>query len=148
MKITGMLWKVAKPFVDVKTWIGYAQLKEMSNGVGETVKRLFIPQKAEHEETFEAAMQRFNLTEEALKQRIQAFTLLSIFWLLLALGLCVYGAHLIGQRSFHGFFACVGLALICFAQSFYYHFWRFQMKQRRLGCTIQEWFNSNFRGGT
>lgn len=147
MRITGFLKRVSKPFVDVPTWMGAKQLAEMTRGVGESVKLLFLVKKPTSEESFTEALQRYNLTEEDVGQRIRAFVIFSIFWLGVSVAVLLYGIYLAGLGSWFGFLACLGISLISLAQAFYYHFWMFQMKQRRLGCSWREWWNASFSGG-
>jgi intracellular multiplication protein IcmV len=41
---------------------------------------------------------------------------------------------------------CLMVSLVAFANAFRAHFWYFQTKQRKLGCTIQEWLNAGVGG--
>lgn len=143
----GIIRRTVTPFVDVGTWIGYAQLAQLTKMVGGTIKDLFTARKAEFDETFEEALKRLKLKEEDVQSKIRVFTFLSIFWFLVSIGMVFYGVYLAGNRSWYGFLACIGLSMVLLSQAFYYHFWMFQMKQRRLGCTFQDWWNANFTGG-
>lgn len=144
IKVGKVAKKVAKPFVDVPAWIGYNQLKEVTQGICETIKNLFTIKTSEKKETFEEALKRYNLTEEALQQRKNVFTLLTILWTFISMTVLAYGVYLAGSGSWFGFFACFGVTAITLMQAFYYHFWLFQIKSRRLGCTFQEWFSALF----
>lgn len=137
---------IIKRYVNVSAWMGYPQLVETTRGVVSIVKGVFTPAETTQIETFEEAMARLNLTEEAIRQRIKTFTYLALLWLLVGCSVLIYGVYLAGLGSWHGFAASVGVSLIGFAQAFRYHFWLFQMKQRRLGCTFKEWLNANFTG--
>ncbi len=83
MDLVTLVKNFITPFVDVPSWVGYKQLKEMHKDVLQTIKSLFVPQKAEvtQEEDFAKVLEKFNLTEEDLKQRIKTFTGFVIFWI-------------------------------------------------------------------
>ncbi len=42
-------------------------------------------------------------------------------------------------------FMGLGFAAICLAFAFRYHFWLYQMKRKRLGCTFQEWYQDEIK---
>lgn len=146
MKITRTVGKVVKPFVDVPTWVGYKQLAETSKSIGSILKTLFVPAKAERQETFEEALVRLNLTEQDIAQRKKEFTRLLFFYTGLAIVIFLYAIYLAFAHSIHGSIAAFAVTLIALAMVFRYHFWLFQIKQRRLGCSFKEWLNSGFIG--
>lgn len=146
-KKRGFIRRTVISFADVPTWMGYQQLADTTRSVFEVIKDLFTFRKPTITETFDEAKVRLNLSEEDIKRRIRNLTFLAIFWFIASIGMIFYGVYLAGNRSIHGFLACLGLSIVMFSQAFYYHFWMFQMKQRRLGCTFKEWWNANFTGG-
>jgi intracellular multiplication protein IcmV len=147
MKIRRAVKNTVKPFVDVKTWVGYDQLKQSVSSVLGMFKGVWSTKSdPENKETFEEATQRLGLTEEALAERKKAFVFLMLFYCLIALGLFVYAYYLLTEGSYHGALASFSIMFIAWVQAFRYHFWLFQLKQRKLGCTFKEWFHSTFRG--
>jgi len=147
MKIGKGIKRVAKPFVDVPTWVGYAQLKDYAKNIGKNVSSLFIPKKAERVETFEEAMARLKLTEADLIARQKEFKRLILIFSFIGLILLGYTFYLLMDGSFRGAIASFALTLLIFSYSFRYHFWLFQIRQRKLGCTLREWLDSGFMGG-
>jgi len=138
--------KVVKPLVNVPAWVGYDRLASSTRSIWDVIKGLFFPAKAEREETFEQAMERLNLTEEVLKQRVKEFHNLIFMWAVIFCGVVGYAIYLAWQGSWIGFIPAIAISLIPIAQMFRYHFWVFQIKQRKLGCTFKEWLNSSFTG--
>jgi len=39
----------------------------------------------------------------------------------------------------------VALTLYVLTQAFRYHFWLFQLRNRKLGCTLSEWWNARVK---
>jgi len=141
------LWKstknIASKVFDVRVdrWMSLAYVKEVSQQTQSLLKDLVIPKKAKRIETFEQALIRLNLSEADVQQRIVEFTRLvyffvgiSILIILYAIYMMVRGYPLVSLISF-----C--LSLYTFSQAFHFHFWVFQMKNRKLGCTLKEWLN-------
>jgi intracellular multiplication protein IcmV len=146
MRAPRFVKRVGKTFFNVSAWVNYGQLSSFAKSIANLFKRLFIPAQATYTETFAEAMQRFNLSEEDIQRRIKNFILLVSLWLIIALGVLSYALYLAFAGSWHGFIACIGLMFISLAQAFRYHFWYFQLKQRRLGCTFRQWLNASFKG--
>lgn len=137
--------KIVKPLVDVPTWISYRQMADTSKGMFTFVKNLLVPNpKPATEETFEQAIQRLNLTEADLAARAKRFKQLTIFWIVIFFTIFFYSIYLAWQGSLPGFIASIGLSVFTLVQCFRNHFWLFQIKQRKLGCSLSEWFNGSF----
>jgi len=135
--------KTVKPFVDIPRWIDAKALIQNGKTIAELTQRIFIPTKATHIETFEEAMRRFNLTEENIQQRIKQFKLYVGIFFGSALLLFGYLIYLLIVSAYMAFFATLGLMLLMLGQAFRYHFWVYQMTQRRLGCSLSEWFKNS-----
>lgn len=144
MKITRAIVRFIKPFVNVKAWMGYTQLKEGAVSIGGSLKDIFTPAKGGVEETFEEAMQRMNLTEADIQKRKKEFFRLFIIYLIIALGTLGYTIYLANQHAIMATIASFAVTLVIVAQAFRFHFWLFQLKQRKLGCTFREWLDSGF----
>jgi intracellular multiplication protein IcmV len=139
--------KVAKPFVDVSSWLNVKQIKSYGSSIIDVAKDLFIPQTAQHTETFEQATRRLGLSEKDLQKRAHEFRLLALMFSLIALSLLGYLIYLIiVQSSFLAKLVTIALMLMVLAKLFNYHFWLFQIKNRRLGCTLKEWFTEGLLG--
>jgi len=147
MKIAKGIKRVAKPFVDIPAWVGYDQLKDNAKKIGKNIRDLFVPQKAERTETFEEALARLKLTEADLMARQKEFKRLVIIFSLMGLIILGYTFYLFMEGSFRGGIASFALSCLVFSYTFRYHFWLFQIRQRKLGCTLREWLDSGFIGG-
>lgn len=140
----GGIKKIIKPAVDVPKWIDYQQLVKNNRSVFAFIKKFFIPEQASTQESFEEALLRLKLTPADLLQRSKEFTRLLWIWIVLFLITILYSFYLFHIRAFRGFYPCIGISVIILTQVFRYHFWLFQIKQRRLGCSFREWLNAQF----
>lgn len=140
----GLFKKVGSRLIDVRVdkWMSWDYLGETSERFRVLLLDIVIPKKATRAETFEEAMVRLELTEEDLKERKLEFSRLFYFFIILSALIVSYGLYLAFTGSMISSLICFGLAIYALAQAFRFHFWLFQLKQRKLGCTIKEWINS------
>jgi intracellular multiplication protein IcmV len=143
----GGIKKIVKPLLDIPRWIDYAYLIKTQRSFFSFAKTFFTPTKVEAEETFDAALLRLGLTAEDLQQRLKVLRRLLGLWIVLLCLSVLYSIYLFTEHALRGFFPCLGLNLIILTQVFRYHFWIFQIKQRRLGCSFRDWFNALFFSG-
>lgn len=137
----------AKPFVDVPSWLNLNQLKTYGKSISDIGKNLFIPQQALRNETFEQALKRLKLSETDVIKK--ARTLYNLFLIVFVFALCLiaYLIYLIiTNASFMAIMVTTVLIAVLLAKAFSYHFWVYQIKKRRLGCTFQEWFKEGLLG--
>lgn len=146
MKVTKVIKGMIKPLVDLPRWLGWKQISANTANLKNIIVRLFVPQKATREESFDQAIVRLNLTEEQVQHRYKMFFYQLIFWLSFAVIILIYAIYLAGRHSPHGFLACIAISLVVLSQAFRAHFWMFQIKQRRLGCTFREYLNGGILG--
>ena len=106
---------------------------------------VFLPGKGGKgpKETFEEAIARMNLTEADLKDRQKMFLMQTFVYL--GVGLCVlgYAIWLAFQGYITGMLVTFLVALLAFSYAFRSHFWLFQLKKRKLGCTFKEYLDSS-----
>lgn len=144
MRFFSGIKKIIKPLVDVPKWVGYRQLVKTHRSLFSFAKKFFIPEQASTQESFQAALDRLKLNEADLTQRMKEFTRLMWIWISLFLISIAYSIHLLLENSLRGFFPCLGVSVIILTQIFRYHFWIFQIKQRRLGCGFRDWLTAQF----
>lgn len=141
------IWKTTKKvstrLVDVRVdkWMSWDYIQETSSRYKYLLKDIVIPKKATRKETFEQACERLNLTEDDLTLRKTEFTRLFYFFLLAAIGIIIYSLWMAIKVQIGSSLIGFCLALYALSQAFRYHFWLFQVKNRKLGCTVKEWLN-------
>lgn len=146
MSFFGRIKKIIKPAVDIPKWIDYPQLAKNNRSIFGFIKKFFIPDQAKTQESFEEALLRLKLTPVDLSQRTKEFSRLMWIWIFLFLINITYSIYLLYNDFFRGFYPCLGISIIILTQIFRYHFWLFQIKQRRLGCSFRDWLNGQFIG--
>lgn len=143
----GIAWAY-KPAVNVKAWMGWDIIKTSSRYVYDLGKGLFVPKKAEGEESFQEALARLNLTEADLEQRQKEFMHLFLVYGAIGLAIVVYSVYLFYSLNFMGGLLAIVVAGLAFAMAFRFHFWVFQIKHKKLGCSIHEWWHSQIEDTT
>ena len=128
--------------IRVDHWVGANYIKKTVGQTVDSAKPLFVPEQAERIETFETSMERLNISEKELKTKEITFARLFAIHLLISLLIFCYCIFLFYQGNWGG--GCMTLCLVLYplALAFRFHFWLFQIRNRKLGCTIKEWWNN------
>jgi intracellular multiplication protein IcmV len=146
MKKKGFVRRTVSEVADVPAWIDFGFLQATWVSLRRTIGTLFIPRQAEFNETFDEAMVRLALTEEDIQNRIKEFSRLTLIYIALALGLFIYTLYLAVIADLRTTFLCFIVTLLLLSRAFQAHFWLFQIKSRKLGCTLREWLDSTISG--
>ena len=134
-----------KTFLDPSAWVGVSRIKNSSKTIWSVVRDLFIAREAKFNETFDEALVRMKLTEDDINKQAEAFYIYSVVFVTLMAVSFLFGFYLLFvERTITGFLLGVACTALFGGQAFRYHFWVFQIKQRRLGCTFEEWKQSFF----
>jgi intracellular multiplication protein IcmV len=136
------LFKVSrKTFFNPTEWIGLESLKINTRFIKDSLRELFIPREPTLRETFEEAKIRLNLTEENIQNTARRYTYFTLFFVLIGICTFSFGMYLLLHKGlFGGFMLALSAASLFFVQAFRYNFWNFQIKNRKLGCTLKEWW--------
>lgn len=147
-KIFGILQRIFK----IREWVDFYRIKAATLYIFNIFKQVFIPQKRSFENLsqkqevqknyFNTAVKKMNLTEENLAEKQTSLLRLSLLMSVFSLSLTGYGIYQLLYGTYRAFLVTAVLALVALTLAFRYHFWYFQIKERRLGCTIREWFES------
>jgi intracellular multiplication protein IcmV len=129
-----------KTFFNPTEWLGYRQLKTNTNIIWDTIKGLFVVSKPERIETFAAAISRLELTEADLSATAKRFLAYSIFFVILGGITLAVSFVMLYDYGFFAWLICTLVTVLFLVQAFRFHFWYFQIVQRKLGCTFQEWW--------
>lgn len=133
-----------KPFVNIFDWVGLRNIATQARFIGSSAKTYFVPRKAEHPEKFNEAVKRLHLSEDDLLQKQNNFLKLAIIFAVIGVLIVIYSIYVAWFGYFSSFLLTLTVGILAFACAFRYHFWWFQVKQRKLGCTIKEWLASGF----
>ncbi len=125
----------------VTKWAGLDQIKDSSKSVVNLGRNLLTAEQANYVETFEEAMQRLNITEAELNARRKEFTRLMFIYLFVSLAIFTYSIYVVAvHKNFMGFMMGFAITIYSLTYVFKYHFWIYQIKHKKLGCTLREWF--------
>lgn len=129
-----------KTFFNPRAWFNFDTIKAYNAVLWDILSGLFRPIAPGREETFAQAVHRLKLTENDLVQRQRFYLSLALFFFVIGALLFVFGFYLLLHHStFHGWLIAMAASAFGLAQAFRYHFWYFQIKRRKLGCTFNEW---------
>lgn len=142
--------KVLGRAIDIRfdRWIDLDSIKKNSNYFWDRTKHLFKAEVASREETFEEAVERLALTPEQLVLQATRYRYLALFFLVITMLLGAYGLFLAYQGNWMGTVISFSLGSYALALAFRFHFWNFQISAQKLGCSLEEWYQNNFRKGS
>lgn len=144
MKIIRGIGKVIKPLVNFPAWMGWNQIKVSGNTIKEAAKLLADQPKSHRQENFQQAIARLRLSEADLAQRMTFFKRMAFFYLLVAIGLFGYAVYMVIGEYWAAALLSTVLTVLAAVLALRQHFWYYQMKKRKLGCTLKEWWQDTF----
>ena len=141
MAIKDVLKVSHKTFVDPRIGLNYDELKEPTRVLCTNCKGVLspIPAKPAVDETVEEAMKRFNVKEQDLQDISYTYLFFAGLFLVFGLGLFGFGIYLLLNSFYAAAILAIAFTVFLLSQAFKYHFWHFQIKFRKLGCTFAEW---------
>ncbi|HVY53022.1 MAG TPA: type IVB secretion system protein IcmV [Gammaproteobacteria bacterium] len=130
-----------KTFFNPRAWFGYDFVADQTRTMWSIFKgATALPQPVHGPETFEEAMRRLNVNEADLVAISKSYFNYAILFVTLTAIDLTYGIYLLfHHRAFLGLVLALAVSALLLAQAFKYHFWYFQIKNRKLGCTVEEW---------
>lgn len=138
--------RVITRIINIRSWVDWDRMKAFTRYLVNGFRKFFIPQKKGVGESFEAAQKRLKLKDSDLLARQKGLLRLSILMVTIAFLLFAYSIYLFASRGYMGGVVGLVVMFVALVLAFRYHFWYFQIKERKLGCTIQEWFKQGLMG--
>lgn len=126
--------------------VSWNAIKDNAGAITEGTRGIFSVQKEQHHESFEQAKARLHLSEADILERKQGFLKLAIIMGAFGFMVLLYTVYLLWNHSFGGGMLAFVVCLLCFATACRYHFWYFQVKNHKLGCSMKEWLNAKVGG--
>lgn len=147
MKKQSRIISVITQVINIRKWFDWERVKAFTLYLGNGFKRLFVPQKQKKEvESFNETIRKLNLSEQDILAKQKSLLRLSIIMLLAAVLILTYSGYQLFFGSIKAFLVSLIVTLIALVLAFRYHFWYFQMKQHKLGCTFNEWYRQGLLG--
>lgn len=138
--------RVFKRIINVRSWSDWDRLTTFTAYIGNGVKRLFVPVKEAKPDSFDEALQKFHVSEGELIAKQKALFRLCLIMLGMAVLIFIYASFHLFYGTYRAAIISYVVMMIALALSFRYHFWYFQMKTRRLGCTFKQWWRQGIMG--
>lgn len=125
----------------IKKWCDFDRLQQATLYLVQGAKRLFIPTKLPQskKEAFETVVKKFNVTTKHLDTQARALRWWGRLLCISGLGVAGWGVYHMSHSSFRASLISFIIMGIAFVLAFRYHFFAFQIQQRKLGCTFKEW---------
>jgi len=133
--------------LNIKKWIDFDHLKATTKTVtdfAEDLSKVANPSTS-RKETFDQAVKRMGLTEADIQQRQQSAIQIALSCLALTPFTLGYGVYLLINVGLLSATVAVMMTLLLSAYAFREGFNYYQIKQRRLGCSVREWLLSYFK---
>ncbi|WP_347251534.1 type IVB secretion system protein IcmV [Legionella sp.] len=132
---------------NVRAWIDFDRIKSFTVYLADGFRKMFVPQKLTGPgESFEEAMLRLNISEKELQDKKTALYRLSLLMCAASLFIFAYAIYHLVYGGYKAVIISLVVMLIALVLAFRYHFWYFQIKERKLGCTMQEWYRKGLLG--
>lgn len=138
--------RVFTRIINVRKWFDWERMKAFTMYLVNGFKRLFVPQNPTHVESFDEAAKKLKLNETDLLLKQNALFRLSIIMLIAAFIIFGYMGYQLFYGTFKATIISLVVVLIALVLAFRYHFWYYQIKHRKLGCTIKEWYRQGLLG--
>jgi intracellular multiplication protein IcmV len=124
---------------DLPTWFSVDYLKDSNRALHGLVKSTFARSDRASNEAFSQAMVRMGVTEADLGERLKQYRL--YFLMLAGFGVLIlfYALYVLFFGEFMPFVISLIVSSLAFIRALQYHFWGFQIKHRKLGCSLNEW---------
>ena len=127
-------------------WFDWERTKSSTLYLTDGIKKFLIPQKHTATESFKAAQKRLELTDSDIIKRQEGLLRLCILMLLFSFSMFFYTIYLLYYFQIKAFIVSFVVMMLGLTLAFRYHFWYFQMKTRKLGCSFKEWYQQALRG--
>lgn len=128
-----------RTFFSPRSWLDFDMVKDNTTTVIGLFKDTFRRETPARTETFEQALKRLNISSEEVENVKLNYLSFAIFFLLIGFVLVGFGIYFLLKFYILDFLLALGISAILFAQAFRFHFFYFQIKHRKLGCTFEEW---------
>ncbi|AHE68202.1 type IVB secretion system protein IcmV [Legionella oakridgensis] len=137
---------IVRSIFNIRGWADWDRVKGAAAYIGNGLKRLFVPQRGAPKVSFEEVKAQFNLTDGELLAKQKALFRLCLFMIFIAILLLAYAIYRCVLGHMLAFWLSLIVTFIALILAFRYHFWYFQIKERKLGCSVHEWFRQGIMG--
>lgn len=144
-RIAGLMRSV----FNIRSWIDYDRLRSFTSYLMVGIKRMFVPQKVDNPDAgkkFDEMVERMNLSEESLQTKARSLYRLALIMGSVAGLIFAYALYHLVLGNWKATIISLVVTAIALVLAFRYHFWYFQIRQRKLGCSLHEWYREGLLG--
>lgn len=138
--------RVLSRIFNFRYWLDWDRIKSFTLALGNGIKSLFLPEQAAKDESFKEAATKLKLTDADLTIKQNALWRLSIIMVAAAALILMYTGYQLFYGTYKAAIVSFVVMLIALVLAFRYHFWSFQIRERKLGCTVKEWYRQGLLG--
>jgi intracellular multiplication protein IcmV len=130
-----------------KDWADWERSKSFIAYFKELFERFFTLKKLDKQKPaqFKEVVERYHLSDEDLNEKVKFLKLNIACFLSAFLGIFSYGLFHLYKANFFISLVVFCISLIAFSLTFRYHFYLTLIQNKRLNCTIKDWFKLTFK---
>ncbi|MGQ3892111.1 type IVB secretion system protein IcmV [Legionella sp. CNM-4043-24] len=140
---------LVKSVFNVRAWMDFDRIRSFTTYLGNGIRKMVVPEPVNVEDagnSFNEMVAAQNLSEKDLADRARGLYRLSMIMLVMASAVFVYALWHLVSGNWKATIVSLVVTSIGLVLAFRYHFWYFQIKERKLGCTFQEWYKRGLLG--
>ncbi|MBP9721545.1 MAG: type IVB secretion system protein IcmV [Gammaproteobacteria bacterium] len=127
---------------NVKKWVGYDSIKEGANVLIKSYRTITSPEAMRTKyptEKFQNAVERLNLSETDVAEIESGYFRNFFVFFFIGVIIAAYSIYRFYLGHWLSGWISLMMTIVLFTFSLASHFWYFQVKNRKLGCTMKEW---------
>lgn len=129
---------------DVKAWLGYKHVATGASIINTTAQTVINTKNSTKlpPEEFQEAVERLELSEAELQAMQTGYLRNFIIFFIIGLLFAGYSLYRFNNAQWLAGVISLFLTALTFIFSMSAHFWYFQVKNRKLGCSLKEWYHN------
>ncbi|OGT22574.1 MAG: hypothetical protein A3C55_05465 [Gammaproteobacteria bacterium RIFCSPHIGHO2_02_FULL_42_13] len=137
--------QLIKPAINVKGWASWTFFKDNTASLVRMLKPVFMVHRLREDEktreSFEHALERLGMTETDVERKVQFLKRSFTFYMSVVAVAVLYAIYLFFHADVFSLVVTILLFFLFLVKAFQMHFWLFQIKHRKLGCSFSEWWS-------
>lgn len=129
---------------DVKAWLGYKHIASGASIISSTTRTIINTKDSAKllPEEFGDAITRLQLSDAELAEMQAGYLRNCMIFFIIGLLFAGYSVYRLYNAQFLSGLISIFLTTLTFIFSLASHFWYFQIKNRKLGCSLKEWYHN------
>ena len=133
--------KLLRSIFNPRVWMDYDQVRDSTKYLKDGIENIYtLKEKVRGDQSFEEAIREQGIDPDHIELQKKSLLRISLFMVVISIGVFIYAALHLVNKNFHASAASFVIFLVVLSMAFRYHFWYYQLKAKRLGCTVREWF--------